>query len=65
MQPVLGQFKRLTPYKSNPELTNGHTYLAQGLTAITKVVPPGRGLSIALRNGLTPAIDTNVVDSGV
>ena len=41
-----------------------YTYLAQGLTAITKVVSPGRGLSIAQRNGLNPAIDTNVVDSG-
>ena len=28
-----------------------HTYLARGLTVITKVVPPGRGSSIALRLG--------------
>ena len=28
-----------------------HTYLARRLTMITKVVPPGRGPSIALRLG--------------
>ena len=32
-----------------PETLTKHTYLAQGLTMITKVVSPGRGCSIALR----------------
>ena len=40
-----------------------HTYLAKGLTLINKEVPSGRGLSIALRVRLTPAIIPNVDNS--
>jgi len=65
MQSFLVQVERLPPYKMFPKTTILPTHLAQGLTAITQVVSPGRGLPIALRDGLTPAVDTNVVDSGV
>ena len=40
-----------------------HTYLDERQTTITKVVPPGRGCSIALKEWLTPAISPNVGNS--
>ena len=40
-----------------------HTYLDERSTTITKVVPPGRGCSIALKEWLTPAISPNVGNS--
>ncbi|CAI6361068.1 unnamed protein product [Macrosiphum euphorbiae] len=52
------------PHITIPETAAEHTYLAYRSTVIKWAVPPGRDLSIAPWDGLTPASIPNVDTSG-